>query len=96
MNQMRYNLSYKQHFYKQRQAEMSKNQAKAKQHLEAEHLLFENSSITSNNNRRYSKKFTKKQIRSFKRTCIIRDNENEAENECYMMVIFIKQHLSNI
>ena len=33
---------YKQHFYKQRQAEIGKNQAKAKQHPEAEFLLFEN------------------------------------------------------
>ena len=33
---------YKQHFYKQHQAEIDKCQAKAKQHLEAELLLFEN------------------------------------------------------
>ena len=33
---------YKQHFYKQHQAEIDKSQAKAKQHLEAELLLFEN------------------------------------------------------
>ena len=48
-------------FYKQRQAEIGKkNQAKAKQHSEAEHLLFENYSFpSSKNNSRYSKKCTK-------------------------------------
>ena len=52
---------YKQHLYKQRQAKIGKNQANAKQHLEAELLLFENcshssSSVLSKNNRTYSEK----------------------------------------
>ena len=56
---------YKKHFYKQRQAEIGKYQEKAKQHPEAELLRFENyslspSTLPSKNNRRYSKKFTKK------------------------------------
>ena len=39
---------YKQHFYKQHQTEIGKkNQAKAKQHPEAELLLFENSLLSS-------------------------------------------------
>ena len=33
---------YKQHFYKQRQLKLAKNQANAKQHPEAEFLPFEN------------------------------------------------------
>ena len=33
---------YKQHIYKQRQVEIGKNQANAKQHPETELLLFEN------------------------------------------------------
>ena len=54
---------HKQHFYKQRQPETGKNQAKAKQHPEAELLLFENyllssSKLSSKNNRRYSKNCT--------------------------------------
>ena len=72
---------YKQHFYKQDQAEfgkkikqklsntlklsLAKNQAKAKQHTEAEFLLFENYSLSSSmlsskTNIRYSKKNCKK------------------------------------
>ena len=55
---------YKRHFYKQRQPEIDKNQEKAKQHPEAELLLFENfllssSTSSSKNYRRYSKKCTK-------------------------------------
>ena len=38
---------YKQHFYKQLQAETAKNQANAKQHTEAELLVFENYSHSS-------------------------------------------------
>ena len=55
-------FSYKQHFYKQRQAEIGKkNQADAKQHPEVELLTSENywhssSILKSNNNRTYSKK----------------------------------------
>ena len=56
-------IFHKQYFYKQRQPETGKNQAKAKQHPEAELLLFENyllssSKLSSKNNRRYSKKCT--------------------------------------
>ena len=48
----------KQHFYKQCQVEIGKNQAIAKQHPEAELLLFENYShssftLASKNNRIY-------------------------------------------
>ena len=60
---------YKQHFYKQHQAEIvKKNWVKAnKQHPEAEPLLFENyllssSTLSSKNNRAYSKKCAKKQV----------------------------------
>ena len=41
-----FTLFYKQHFYKQRQTKLTKNQAKAKQHLETELLLFENYSLS--------------------------------------------------
>ena len=49
----------KQHFYKQCQLKLAKNQAKAKQHAAAEFLLFENYSLCSStlsfkNNRRYN------------------------------------------
>ena len=58
---LEYTLFYKQHFYKQHQAEIDKNQAKAKQHTEAELLRFKNyshtsSTLSSKNNRTYSKK----------------------------------------
>ena len=50
---------FKQHFHKQHQAEIGKNQANAKEHPEAE-LLFENysysSSTLSSKNNRASKK----------------------------------------
>ena len=56
-------LFYKQHFYKQRQAEISKNETNAKQHTEAELSLFENyllsSSTFSSKNNRYFKNCTK-------------------------------------
>ena len=60
-----YTLVYKQHFYKQHQAEIGKNQANAKQHPEAERLTFENfshssSTLSSKKNRTYSKKSAKK------------------------------------
>ena len=53
--------AYKQHFYKQRQAEIGKNQVNAKQHPEAELLPFENFphssyTLSSKNNRTYSEK----------------------------------------
>ena len=37
-----YKLFYKEHYYKQRQLKLAKNQANAKQHPEAKLLLFEN------------------------------------------------------
>ena len=47
---------YKQNFYKQRQAEIGKkNQAKAKQHPEAELLLFENYLLSSSTLRYHPK-----------------------------------------
>ena len=57
-----YTLIYKQHSYKQYQAEIGKkNQANAKQNPEAERLTFENfshssSTLSSKKNRTYSKK----------------------------------------
>ena len=56
-----YTLFYKQHLYKQRQAELAKNQANAKQHPDAKLLLYENhshssSTLSPKNNRTYSKK----------------------------------------
>ena len=61
MIQKLHDFLYKQHFYKQRQAEIAKNQANAKQHPEAELLLFKyyshsSSTLSSRNNRTYSKK----------------------------------------
>ena len=65
---------------------MVKNQGKAEEHPEAELLLLENysltsSSLSSKNNRRYSKKMHKKQVRLFKWGHMINDNEKDAENE---------------
>ena len=65
---------------------MEKNRAKAKQHAEAELLLLGNyvissSYLSSKDNRRYSKKCEKKQVRLFKWGYMINVKENEAENE---------------
>ena len=73
---------------------MAKKQAKAKQHPDAELLLFENyllslSTLSSKNNRRYSKKCAKNKCvylnnHIFKYVYlnyIINDNETDAENE---------------
>ena len=75
-------------WYWQHEADIGKNQAKAKQHREAKLLLFENhspssSKLPSKNNSRYSKKCTKNKYFClwFKRDYMINDNENEAENE---------------
>ena len=59
---------------------------KQNQHPEAELLLFENhslfsSTLSSKNNRRYSKKCAEKQVHPFKRGYMINDNQNEAENK---------------
>ena len=64
---------------------LTKNQAKAKQHLEAELLIFENyslssSKLSSKNSSRYSKKYKKNN----KCVCfneVINDNGNEDEDE---------------
>ena len=52
---------YKQHFYKQRQVAIGKNQASTNQNPETELLLFKNyshssSTLSSKNNMTYSKK----------------------------------------
>ena len=65
---------------------LTKNQAKAKQHPEAELLLFENyllssSSLSFKNNKRYSKKCTKKQVRLFKWGYIINGNEKRLKTK---------------
>ena len=57
------------------------------QHREAELLLPENyslsssSTLSSKNNKRYSKKCTKKKVRLLKWVYMINGNENKAENE---------------
>ena len=66
--------------------ELAKNYAKTKQHPEAELSLFENyslfsSTLSSKNNRRHTKKCTKKQMRIFRWCCMINNNENEVENK---------------
>ena len=64
-----------------------KNQVKAKQHPEAEDLLFENPSLSSatlscKNNMAYSKSCKKtKQVRLLKWVYVIIAKENDAENE---------------
>ena len=59
---------------------------KARQHPEAELLLFENyllssSSLSFKNNKRYSKKCTKKQVRLFKWGYIINGNEKRLKTK---------------
>ena len=61
-----YTFFNKQHFYKQRQAEIGKKLIKANQHPETELLPFENYSLSSSKSyRTYSKKCTKKYVRLF-------------------------------
>ena len=62
-----------------------RNQAKAKQHPKAALLLFENYSLSSSmlssrNNRRYTKKCTKK-VCLLKRGYMINENESEADKK---------------
>ena len=64
---------------------LEKNWAKAKQHAEAELLLLENyvvssSTLSSKDNRRYSKKCAKK-VRLFKWEYMVNGKENEAKNK---------------
>ena len=60
----------RQHFYKQCQTQIGKNQAKANQHAEAEFLLFENyllsSSTLASKYKEILSKMYKKQVRLFK------------------------------
>ena len=61
-------LFYKQHFHKERQAKLKKNQAKTKQQLEADFLLFKNDLITLSTLKIIGdtvKKTYKKQMRLF-------------------------------
>ena len=65
---------------------MAKNQAKAKQHSEAELLLFENyshssSTLLSKDNRTYSRKEAKEQVCLHSWDYAINHNENEDGNE---------------
>ena len=65
---------------------LAKNQANAKQHPEAELLLFENyshfsSTLSSKSNRTYSKKQAKEQVCLYLRDYRINHDENEDENE---------------
>ena len=67
---------YKQHFYKQHQAETGKNSKKPKQHLEAELLLFESYSIIYFLHPCYHQKLVSDLMRLFDWY-----NENEDVNE---------------
>ena len=68
--------------FKQRQAEIGKNQADFKQHPESELLIFENYSHFSSRNRwTYSKKKQKKQVCLYSWDYAINHNVNEDENE---------------
>ena len=67
---------------------MGKNQAKAKQHTEAEHLLLENyvlssSTLSSKDNRKYFLKCAKDKYGYLNEVIcyMINGNENDAENE---------------
>ena len=82
-------------FYKQRQAEVAKNQVKAKQHLEAELFAFENyshfsSPSSTKNIRTCSKKWAKEQVRLYSRDCAINHNEIEKENEKKITQVWYK------
>ena len=80
-----YTLFYKQHFYKQRQLKLAKNQANAKQHPEAKLLLFENyfhSSSTSSPKKNMGHTLKNKQKNSlYSWDYPINHNENEDKNE---------------
>ena len=65
---------------------MAKNQGNARQHPEAEFLLFENhshssSTLSSKNNKIYSKKQAKEQVCPYSWDYTINHNENEYENK---------------
>ena len=65
---------------------MAKNQTNAKQHPEAEVLLFETSShssptLSSRSNRTHSKKYVKERVFLYSRNYSINHNENDDENE---------------
>ena len=69
---MNYMFFYKKHFHKGHQTEIGKKLANAKQHPEAEHLLFESYS-------HYSKKISKlaSVVVFMKFTINYKENENE-------------------
>ena len=65
---------------------MAKNQGNARQHPGAEFLLFENhshssSTLSSKNNKTYSKKQAKEQVCPYSWDYTINHNENEYENK---------------
>ena len=65
---------------------LAKNQTKAKQHVEVKLLLFENCvlfpfTLSSKDNRRYSKKFAKYIYVYLNQVIMINGNENQAGNE---------------
>ena len=79
IRQLHTSFFYKQHFYKQCQAEISKNLANAKQHPKPEPSLVENyshssSMLLSKNNRTYSKKLAKEQVCLYSWYYVINDN----------------------
>ena len=84
-----YIYQHKQHFYKQRQAKIGRNQEKAEQHPEAELLVLENYSFSSFSlsckiNMIYSEKCTKNNcilVYLFRWDYVINSNKNESENK---------------
>ena len=79
---VQYILFYKEHFYKQHQAEIGKKQVNAKQHPEAELLLFENyshssSTVPSKHIRTYFFKKAKLQVCLYSWDYTINHNKNK-------------------
>ena len=70
---------HKKRFYKQRQAEIGKKEANAKQHPEDELLLLDNYLHSSSDNRTYRKKKQKIKCVCFHEIILLR-NENNHEN----------------
>ena len=65
---------------------LAENQANGKEHPEAELLIYENyshssSTLSSKNNKTYSKKYTKEEVCLYSWDYLINHNENEDENE---------------
>ena len=77
-------LFYKQHFYKQRQAEIGKNLSKwyvRPRGWTVENYSHTSSTLSSKNNRTHSKKYAKEQVYLYSWDYTINSNENEDENE---------------